>query len=114
MNKTEFFAKLDSKLSKKYGIAPEYVKYIRSRVLGQILTKEEVIVKLNEQLNNKVRMIGQYKVALKMKPTNSEMLNGVKIMTKRIKQFPKVISFLENCSVKEWKDIIQRTKFDKQ
>ena len=89
MNKTKrkFFDNLHEKLGNKYKIHSHAVQIIRSITLGDKKSSSQILAKMNELISRKKAKALIYQ---------------------------NVIGFIKNCKPEEWKDLIQKTKFDKE
>ena len=88
MNKIEFFNNLHEKLGKKYNVNPSAINFIRERILWGKLKPLEVIKKAKEKLR-------------------------VKKSPRRLRIYNDVVDLYKKLTEEEFKDILQKTKFDK-
>ncbi len=84
MTKREFFDNLDKQLNKKYKLHPYSIKMIRSLHLGYNKSLPEIFKWSTEKAKRSPRIY-----------------------------FKEISKFLSSCSEETWKDITQKTKFDK-
>lgn len=86
----QFFSKLHQDLAVKYNITPHLVLYIRSEILGFRKSRKEVAEILVKKL--------QYCLINHHTPK---------------KHLQSSLNFVASCSDEVWKDLAQKTKFDK-
>jgi len=99
MNKKEFFNQFQSTLASKYGIPLKHIETIRSAVLGRKITRKELAEIVAIKLSQSSRS-GRHKPNI-----------GRRSHSKAYYQT--LLNFIASCSEEAWKDIVQKTEYDK-
>ena len=98
MTKREFLDSLHISLQKKYNLPPHSVSTIRSFALGSNWTRKQIAEWVAIKLSQPKRYSGQKRPGRRYHTKNRYQL---------------ILNFVASCSEETWKDITQKTEFDK-